>query len=95
MWDVKKFGRRQYDEVLSIDWDMKRAVRRVNVAYMGGIPLETLDFAVGRNLAVGVYAAGWRDWYLINERGGQDPDKDPQFYYDLVIRMLADRGEKP
>lgn len=95
MWYVKQFGRRRYDEVLAINWDMRRAVRRVNVAYMGGIPLEELDYTGGRNIAVGVYAEGWRDWYFVNERPLTDPDRAPDFYFDLVLRLLRTKGLEP
>jgi len=65
------------------------------VAFCGGVALEPLRFEQQRNIAVGVYAAGWRSWHFVNERNNNDPEKEPQFYFDLAIQLIRDQGKKP
>ena len=95
VWETFRFGQRTCDQFISLDWDMKRTVVRINVAFMGGIALEPLRFDTQRNIAIGVYEPGWRTWLYVNERPGLDPEKDPQFYFDLVLRLLDEQGLTP
>lgn len=78
-----------------IPGNMRFVVRRVNVTLLGGVSLEPLKFNKGQNMSVGIYAAEWQKWHFVNERNNVDPDKDPQFYFDLAKDLLRQKGLEP
>ena len=76
-WETFWFGRRKYDDFVSIDWHKKRFFYRCDTLKVVGIPLEDMraDEITHKSPGVVIMKTGWKDMYFLKEREGWTEDQ--------------------
>lgn len=92
MWTRYKYGRRKFDEVFKVDWEQKRALRKVNLKSFIGEELEPIiNREFSNRMVVALLKAGWSSWKIVNEKEEFSDDD----YFNYADGLMRSKGIKP